>query len=302
MIDRYLIRYFLAVVDQGGFSRAAAACRVSQPTLSVGIAKLERAIGEPLFNRSNRRVELTEVGARFVDHARRIETAFTGAEGVNRQSEARPLLRLAVLSSLPGAWLEDAIAAARLAAPDERLEIVEVAQKDISALLGRGRVDAAIGLVDGAERSRRTLFQESYALALALDHRLADQDVLRAEDLAGETMIVRRHCEALSETSRYFTRRGVRPFMAARTVSDDRALTYVRTGLGVTVMPTGFRDGSFAMAGLAGFDQQRTIGVLVDPDSVRRVESMISLTAFADAYEQASVAVSGVGNAARRDF
>ena len=59
MIDRYHLRYFLAVIDQGNFSRAAEACNVSQPTLSVGVAKLEKALGRPLFRRTNRRVELT---------------------------------------------------------------------------------------------------------------------------------------------------------------------------------------------------------------------------------------------------
>ena len=73
MIERYLLRYFLAVVDQGNFSRAAAHCLVSQPTLSVGIAKLEQAVGAPLFLRSNQRVELTEAGSRLLSHARRIE-------------------------------------------------------------------------------------------------------------------------------------------------------------------------------------------------------------------------------------
>ena len=72
MLDRYLLRYFLAVVDHGNFSRAASQCNVSQPTLSVGVAKLEREVGAPLFVRSNQRVELTEAGARFLPHARRI--------------------------------------------------------------------------------------------------------------------------------------------------------------------------------------------------------------------------------------
>ena len=58
MIDRYLLRYFLAVIEKGNFSKAAAACGVSQPTLSVGIAKLETMLDRPLFQRSNRRVEL----------------------------------------------------------------------------------------------------------------------------------------------------------------------------------------------------------------------------------------------------
>ena len=49
MIDRYLLRYFLAVVDQGTFSRGASHCRVTQPTLSVGIAKLETLLGQPRF-------------------------------------------------------------------------------------------------------------------------------------------------------------------------------------------------------------------------------------------------------------
>lgn len=70
MIDRYLLRYFLAVIDHGNFSKAAARCTVSQSTLSAGIAKLERALARPLFVRSNRRVELFERSS-FVESRRR---------------------------------------------------------------------------------------------------------------------------------------------------------------------------------------------------------------------------------------
>ena len=62
MIERYLLRYFLAVIDEGNFSRAAVRCGVSQPTLSIGIAKLEQHVGRPLFNRTSRRVEVTQAG------------------------------------------------------------------------------------------------------------------------------------------------------------------------------------------------------------------------------------------------
>lgn len=76
MSDRYLLRYFLAVIDQGNFSKAAAHCNVLQPTLSAGIAKLESSLGRPLFNRTNRLVELTGAVVSLAGHARRIEAEF----------------------------------------------------------------------------------------------------------------------------------------------------------------------------------------------------------------------------------
>ncbi len=78
-------------------------------------------------------------------------------------------------------------------------------------------------------------------------------------------MIVRRHCELLSETSRYFTAHGVRPFFAARTTNEDRALALVRRGLGVTVMPDCFRHPGVVRPALADFAFTRTIGVVFAP-------------------------------------
>ena len=72
MIERYLLRYFLAVIDSGTFTAAAAQMAVSQPTLSAGIAKLEREVGAKLLRRSSQRIELTEAGSQFAVHARRI--------------------------------------------------------------------------------------------------------------------------------------------------------------------------------------------------------------------------------------
>ena len=71
-MDRYLLRYFLAVAELGSFSRAAAKVNVTQPTLSVGIAKLEEQVGARLFERTTRRVSLTPAGSRFLPRARRI--------------------------------------------------------------------------------------------------------------------------------------------------------------------------------------------------------------------------------------
>jgi DNA-binding transcriptional LysR family regulator len=264
MIDRYLLRYFLAVIDHGNFSKAAAQCNVSQPTLSVGVAKLERSLGRPLFHRTNRRVELTEAGVRFAVHARRIESEFNLAERDLGGAGARPTYRLGVLATIPTRWVQ--ALAARFAASfaEERVELIEGRERDLIERLGRGRIDGALTLVrpNNDRFDSEVLLTEGYRLALPAAHPLAGEAAVAAEALADNVMIVRRQCEALAETSRHFTARGVRPFFTARTMSDDRALALVQAGLGVTVMPDGFAAPGIARPRLIGFDLTRAIGLV----------------------------------------
>ena len=292
MIERYVLRYFLAVVDQGNFTRAAAQCRISQPTLSVGIAKLEASLGQTLFLRNNRRIELTPSGTRFAVHARRIEAEFAAAERDLQDSVPTKLVRLGIATTLPPSWIAASLGRARRASTTERLEVVEGRSSELVALLDRGRIDVMLGAIDDDARGR-VLFEEGFAVAVANDHRLAGRATLAVADVAEETMIVRRHCEALAETSRFFTARGVRPFMAARTVSDDRALTYVRAGLGMTVMPLSFASEGIAMIPLTGFDPTRRVGVLVANDSASRIEGSVMVAAIEETFRDLHAAGTG---------
>lgn len=288
MIDRYTLRYFLAVIDTGNFSKAAAQCNVSQPTLSVGIAKMERELGQPLFHRTNRRVELTTAGARFANHARRIEAEFAHAEHAVRQTAPHAILRLGVLATIPASWIEAFIA--RLAREQGHLavEIVEGRERDLIERLSRSRIDVALTIVrsDNDRFASEKLFTEGYSLAMASSHKLAGRQVVAAEELADNPMIVRRQCELLSDTSRHFTARGVRPFFPARTLSDDRALDYVRTGLGVTIMPDCFKSEGVVRPKMADFHFTRDIGLLfghhVDRTGVRGDDVISTLVASLD--------------------
>jgi len=71
-MDVRQLEYFLAVVDHGGFNRAARACYVAQPSLSQAIRLLERDLGSDLFHRFGRRVVLTEAGRALVEPARSV--------------------------------------------------------------------------------------------------------------------------------------------------------------------------------------------------------------------------------------
>lgn len=268
-MDRYLLRYFLAIVETGNFSRAAARENVAQPTLSAGIAKLEAQLQARLFDRTNRRVHLTEAGSRLLVHARRIEHEFNLAQAAVSGVAAAELLRVAVLSTIPAARIEEILA--RRPAGAERLELLEGSEREVISLLDRGRVEVALTTINpstdrlGAER----LHEEGYGLALPAGHRLAGAELLDGEALADEVMMVRRHCEVLAQTSRYFTDRGVRPFFSYRGASDEKVLALVRAGLGITVMPDSYRDPGVARVGLRGFTPRRVLGICYAGDVAR---------------------------------
>jgi DNA-binding transcriptional LysR family regulator len=264
MIDRYLLRYFLAVIDCGGFSKAAKQLNVAQPTLSVGIGKLERLLGAALFQRTSKRVHITDAGSRLAAHARRIENEFNLAEAAVLDMRPARALRLGVLSTFPISHLADTIRAAKRSASPERLQIIAGNERELLQRLSRGQIDVALTIVrqESDRFTSEALFTEHYALAIHSAHPLADKATIAAEELSDNTMIVRRHCEVLSETSRHFTERGVRPFFAFRGTNDEQVLALVQVGLGVTVMPA-----SYAMKGvlrplLAGFNLKRQIGFL----------------------------------------
>lgn len=275
-MDRYLLRYFLAIVETGNFSRAAARENVAQPTLSAGIAKLEGQLGARLFDRTNRRVHLTEAGSRFLTHARRIEHEFNLAQAAVSGSRQAETLRVAVLSTIPTAMIEQTLAAR--ASGVEPLELLEGSEREVLNLLDRRRVDAALTILRPASEKfgSERLMEEGYGLALSAGHRLAGAGILRGEDLADEVMMVRRQCEVLADTSRYFLERNVRPAFSYRGANDDRVLGLVRAGLGVTVMPDSYRDPGVARVGLEGFTPRRILGLCyADPAARYRTSGLV---------------------------
>src|SRR5215207_1517289 len=73
------LEYFVAVAEEGSFTRAAARVHVAQPGVSAQVRQLERELGQLLLDRSGRSVRLTEVGAAVLPYARAALEAVTGA-------------------------------------------------------------------------------------------------------------------------------------------------------------------------------------------------------------------------------
>lgn len=89
-----LLRSFMAVADEGGFSKAARHLNLRQSTLSQHIAKLERAVGRPLVWRTTRNLSVTPDGQRLLAHARQILATYERAQRSLQRSTLRGTVRL----------------------------------------------------------------------------------------------------------------------------------------------------------------------------------------------------------------
>ena len=260
-MELYLLRYFLAVVETGSFTKAAQACLITQPTLSAGIRRLEEQMGVDLFVRNNKRVFLTAAGSRFLPRAKAILHEVNMATAELAETETDTVIRLGVLQTIPASlvagWLHDFLERHG----DVRFDLYDGTEQELLNRLDERGVDYALSIRRVADDTAVPLFEEGYRLVLPRRHPLAGRAVIEGEGLANENMIVRTRCEVLSETSRHFTDRNVRPPLVYRTPQDERALAMVGAGVGITVMPDSYSAPDIAGIPLAGFGLRRTIAL-----------------------------------------
>ena len=206
MIENYQLRYFLAVVETGSFTKAAKRVFVTQPTLSAGIKKLETDLGSKLFDRTSRRVFLTESGTRFVPHAKSILYQLNLAEADIKSTGHSQVLRLGILMTISSTVIANILTSFNRVIGGLIIELFEGTEQEIQNKLDEGKIDIAITIVRPALKQEKTpLYKEGYSVALADHHPLAKNDVIHPAEFAGELTIVRSRCEILSETSRFFT-------------------------------------------------------------------------------------------------
>ena len=201
------------------------------------------------------------------------------------QVEAAHVLRLGVLQTLPAALVSGLLKGFAAAHPGLRFDLFDGTEQELLNRLDERGVDYALSLQRVADDTSLPLFEEGYRLALSRDHPLAGQAEIRGEDLANDNMIVRSRCEVLSETSRHFTDRNVRPPLVYRTAQDERALAMVGAGIGITVMPDSYAATDVIRVPLGGFTARRTVALFRPrfalPDRLR---------AAGDAFEAFAVA------------
>ncbi len=194
------LRYIVAVARERHFGRAAAACFVSQPTLSAGVRKLEQDLGVTLFERSRSEVSLTDAGEQVLDQAQRVLEAADAVKQIAAQSKdqlASPL-RLGAIYTIGPYLLPELIPILKEAAPAMPLVIEEGYTAELRGRLKHGELDAILVSLPFEEPGVeiRALYDEPFVALLPASHPWTLRDALAPADLARENVLLlgRGHC------------------------------------------------------------------------------------------------------------
>jgi DNA-binding transcriptional LysR family regulator len=198
--NAHLLRQFLAVVNEGTLTGAAAKVAVTQPALSKSIRKLERELGVPLFERLPRGIALTVYGKTLLPHAQRIvaECRLADLELQAFGSGHKGLLRIGAGLMFGATFVPAAIAELYPTYPGVAFQLTSAVTEVNFPLLCAGELDLIFGLLPPPETipdylTSRPLLELTSRVVAGAEHPLVRRRVVRAADLAQWPWVVIQH-------------------------------------------------------------------------------------------------------------
>ncbi len=236
------LQYLIALADHRNFRRAAEACLVSQPTLSMQIRKLEEELGVPLVERAPRRVMLTPAGRDAVERARRILAEVDQMKEAARRSRAAEggTLRLGVFPTLGPYLLPHVVPMIRARFPELELLLFEEKSADLLARLNAGTLDAAFLALPVHDHHLHDefLFEEPFLLAVPGDHPLAKRRSLHLDELGQHNLMLLEDGHCLRDQALEVCQlSGAREKSEFRATSLETLRQMVVAGAGITLLP-----------------------------------------------------------------
>ena len=242
------LKYIVAVARERHFGRAAEACFVSQPTLSVAVKKLEEELELKLFERSANDVTITPLGEEIVRQAQSVlEQAASIKEIAKRGKD--PLagaLRLGVIYTIAPYLLPDLVRQVIERTPQMPLMLQENFTVKLLEMLRTGEIDCAILAEPFPDTGLAVapLYDEPFLAAVPSTHPLAAQKSVTAAQLKSETLLLlgAGHCfrdhvlEVCPEFARYASNaEGIRKSFEGSSLETIKHM--VASGMGITLVP-----------------------------------------------------------------
>ncbi len=241
-MEIHQLRYFVAVADEGSFSRAAAKVRVAQPSLSQQIKKLEAEVGQPLFDRLPRSVVLTEAGRCFIDYARQILASIGDARRCvdDLKGEVAGKVAVGAIPTIAPYVLPELVVTFQEHYPDVKLEIVEDVTDGITRRIEAGELDVALASTCHASPSlrREPLGTEPLLLLVPEGHPLAKKDFVEFDDLKSQRFLLLHEMHCLSQQVNHLLEsRRLRPEIALAGSQLSTIANMVAASIGVSIVP-----------------------------------------------------------------
>jgi DNA-binding transcriptional LysR family regulator len=240
------LRMFVAVAEEGGFSRAADRLHLVQSAVSAGIRGLERELGTPLFHRDTRHVELSDAGRALLPEARNVLSAVTLA--TDSVAQVGSGLRGSVTLGTMQAQGMRRVSTARLIATFQRDHTgVRISARhvggstEMARQIADGGLDLGIlSLIEQAPAGLELtpLASEPILLACAPGHRLAGSQTVSLTELAAERFVEMPEGWGVRiATDRAFAAAGIRRTVSFELNDSASVIEFVREGLGVALLP-----------------------------------------------------------------
>jgi LysR family transcriptional regulator, hydrogen peroxide-inducible genes activator len=242
------LEYLVALAEHRHFGRAAAACYVSQPTLSTQLKKLEHELGVELIERGSRSVLLTRAGEQVVERAKLMLADADDIRGIARQARdpRTGTLRLGLFPTLAPYLLPHVVEPLHGRFPHLEILLVEAKTADLLAELTAGTLDAAVLALPIADESlyAEPLFREPFVLAVPAGDRLAapsaggGERLARPEDLVRQDLLLLEEGHCLRDQALEVCQlAGAHERDGFRATSLETLRHMVAAGVGVTLLP-----------------------------------------------------------------
>ena len=242
------LRYIVAVARERHFGRAAEACFVSQPTLSVAIKKLEEELDLKIFERGANEVSVTPLGDAIVQQAQQVLADAAEIKQIARRGKdplAGPL-KLGIIYTIGPYLLPELVRHAIRLTPQMPLMLQENFTVKLLDMLRTGELDCAIMAEPFPDTGLAIapLYDEPFVVAVPTSHALAKRQSVSAEELKRETMLLlgTGHCfrdqvlEVCPEFARFATdAEGMRKSFEGSSLETIKHM--VASGMGITVVP-----------------------------------------------------------------
>lgn len=188
------LKYVVALAQERHFGRAAQKCFVTQPTLSLALAKLEEELGVRLFERNKNEVIVTPMGENIVEQARRVldEAGKIQSLAKGSQDQLAGALRLGVIPTIGPYLLPELIPILRRKAPAMPLMIEENFTGNLVPMLRDGEIDVALIALPFTVPGvlTRALYEEPFSVVVPEGHAWAKKKRVRPDELSGENLLV----------------------------------------------------------------------------------------------------------------